>query len=191
MASVLLLVKLTGKKRLSHLYTKELRQKLILFLFERMLKVLTGLKVYVATPDNFRGNGYEVIRDEWEDINKVITKARGMIRDDVLVLPCDLPFVEREDVENLLSGRITVVPSQNGGTNALFLPKDMDFETQFGENSFEKHVALLEKKSMMYRICESDQFRDIDTEEDIGWALEHRRNSEFSRFVVKELASNQ
>ncbi|MBU7027821.1 MAG: hypothetical protein HXS48_12870 [Theionarchaea archaeon] len=191
MASVLLLVKLTGKKRLSHLYTEELRQKLIFFLFERMLKVLKGLTVYVATPDNFRGNGYEVIRDEWEDINRVITKARGMIKDDMLILPCDLPFVEREDVEGLLSGRITVVPSQNGGTNALFLPRDMDFETQFGESSFEKHIALLEKKSIAYEIYESDHFRDIDTEEDIAWALEHRRNSEFSRFVVEELASNR
>lgn len=191
MASVLLLVKLTGKKRLSHLYAKEMRQKLIFFLFERMLKVLTGLKVYVATPDNFCRDGYEVIKDEWEDINKVITKARSLIRDDVLILPCDLPFVERKDVEGLLSGRITVVPSQNGGTNALFLPRDIDFETQFGESSFEKHIALLEKESIAYEIYESDHFRDIDTEEDIAWALEHRRNSEFSQFVIEELASNR
>jgi len=186
MGSILLLVKFNGKQRLKNMYTEEQRRKLILFLFERMLKILKGFKVYVATPDDFSGY-YEAIKDEWGDINKVITKARSLIKDDMLILPCDLPFVEREDIDILLEGGIKIIPSQNGGTNALFLPVEVDIETQFGEKSFKKHLALLEKKDLKYEVYESDKFRDIDTEEDIVWALEHKKNSKFSRFVREEL----
>lgn len=187
MGSVLLLVKLNGKQRLKNVYTEGQRRKLVLFLFERMLRVLHGLQIYVATPNDMYGSDYTVIKDEWGDINKVITKARSMVEDDVLILPCDLPFVEREDIDLLFKGGIKIVPSQNGGTNALFLPVNVDIETQFGENSFEKHLDLLEKRNLEYEIYESDKFRDIDAEEDILWALEHEKDSEFSRFVREEL----
>lgn len=188
MVSILLLVKLDGKQRLINIYTEEQRKKLILFLFERMLKVLEGLAIYVATPGDLPPGKYTVIRDEWGDINKAIAKARAAVRDDFLILPCDLPFVERKDIDSLLGGtRIKIVPSQDGGTNALFLPDNTEIQTQFGENSFEKHVSLLECNDMEYEILKSDQFRDIDTEEDIFWALEHREDSEFSRFVREEL----
>lgn len=186
MVSVLLLVKLHGKQRLSHVYTGEQRQKLMLFFLERMLRVLQGLQVYVATPDDISGD-YNVIKDEWWDINKVITKARKTVKDDFLIIPCDLPFVEREDIDILIGKQVMVVPSQDGGTNALFLPVNVEIETQFGINSFEKHVQMLEKKNLEYGVYRSDKFRDIDTEEDIEWALEHEKDSEFSRFVREEL----
>jgi 2-phospho-L-lactate guanylyltransferase len=186
MGSVLLLVKLSGKNRLSHRYTEEQRRRLVLFLFERMLKVLDGFDVYVASPDNLEGGGFKVIRDEWKDINKVITAARKIIRDDILILPCDLPFVGRDGIEELFNCGIKIVPSQNGGTNALFLPVDVDIVTQFGKNSFEKHVKVFESQGLHYEVIRSDRFRDIDTEEDIMWALEHGGECEFSQFV-KEL----
>lgn len=181
----MLLVNVYGKKRLSHLYTKEQRQKLIFFFFERMLTVLKGLTIYVATSGDLPKNGYKIITDEWKNINTVITKAREIIRDDILILPCDLPFVEREDIEVLLCGKTKIVPSQNGGTNAFFLPVTVDIETQFGENSFEKHLITLKCKNVEYEVYTSDNFRDIDTEADIVWALEHRKDSAFSRFLTK------
>jgi 2-phospho-L-lactate guanylyltransferase len=186
MGSVLLLVKLRGKNRLSHRYTEEQRRRLVLFLFERMLKVLEGFDVYVGSPDNLEGDGFKVIRDEWKDINRVITKARKVIKDDILILPCDLPFVGRGDIEELFNCGIKIVPSQNGGTNALFLPVDVDVVTQFGKKSFKKHVKAFECQGLHYEVIRSDRFRDIDTEEDITWALEHGGECEFSQFV-KEL----
>ena len=149
-----------------------------------MLTVLKGLNIYVATSGDLPQNGYTIITDEWKDINTVITKARKIIQDDVLILPCDLPFVKREDIDMLLCGETKIVPSQNGGTNAFFLPVAVDIETQFGENSFEKHVAALKCKNVEYEVYTSDNFRDIDTEEDIVWALEHRRDSAFSLFLM-------
>jgi 2-phospho-L-lactate guanylyltransferase len=181
MVSILLLVKLYGKKRLP--YTEEKRKKLVLFFFERMLKVLEGFDIYVATPDDVPGGDYVIVKDEWGDINKAITKAREMIQDDLLILPCDLPFVERENIDRVLNGVVKIVPSQDGGTNALFLPRSMGFETHFGINSFQKHIGALESGNLEYEIYESDQFRDIDTEEDVLWALEHWKDSEFSEFV--------
>ncbi len=191
MVSILLLVKLNGKQRLFNVFTEEQRRKLILFLFERMLKVLEGLSIYVTTPDDLPPGGYTIIRDEWGDINKAITKARTCIRDDFLIFPCDLPFLEREDVDFLLGGKmkVKIVSSQDGGTSALVLPVDTEIETQFGEDSFRKHLEVLEKESVEYEIYESDNFRDIDTKEDIIWALEHRRSSEFSEFIRKELGA--
>jgi 2-phospho-L-lactate guanylyltransferase len=185
MVSILLLLNLHGKKRL-HLYTEEQREKLILFLFERILTVLKGMKVYILTPDDMPESDYTVIKDEWRDINKVVTKARSHIIDDVLILPCDLPFVEQEDIQGLCKDGVKIVPSQNGGTNALFLPMGVSIETKFGKNSFEKHVKILEEKNVEYEIYKSDKFRDIDTEEDIIWALEHEKDSAFSNFI-KEL----
>lgn len=187
MGAVLLLVKFKGKQRLKNVYTEEKRRKLILFLFKKILKVLEGFTIYVATPDDLPDNGFTVIRDEWGDINKVISKARRMVTEDLLILPSDLPFLERDDIDVVIGGEICIVPSQNGGTNALFLPQNTDFVTQFGEDSFEKHVKLLEEKNLEYKIYESDNFRDIDTEKDILWTLEHRKNSEFSKFVKEEL----
>lgn len=186
MVSIFLLLKYHGKKRL-HIYTEEKRQKLILFLFERILNVLKGMNVYVLTPDDIPDKGCTVIRDEWRDINKVITKARSQITDDVLILPCDLPFVERDDINALRGRKVIIVPSQNGGTNALYLPDGVEFETQFGKNSFQNHIDLLHKRNLEYEILESDDFRDIDTEEDISWALEHRRDSKFSQFITERL----
>lgn len=189
MDAVLLLVKFNGKQRLKNVYTEEQRRKLILFLFKKMLKVLEGFTVYVATPDGLSGDKFTVIRDEWGDINKVISKARCMVPEDLLILPSDLPFLERDDIDLVIGEEICIVPSQDGGTNALFLPHNTDFVTQFGEDSFEKHVKLLEEKNLEYEIYESDNFRDIDTEKDILWTLEHRKNSEFSKFVKKELVA--
>lgn len=186
MGTVLLLVRLNGKNRLSHIYTEEQRRRLVLFLFERMLKVLRGFDVYVGTPDDLAGEGFKIIKDEWKDINRVVARARKAVKDDILVLPCDLPFVEREDIEELFDCGITIVPSQNGGTNALFLPADVDVVTQFGENSFKKHVKGFECQGLDYRVVGSERFRDIDTEEDIAWVLEHGGECEFSR-VIKEL----
>ena len=185
MVSILLLLNLHGKKRL-HLYTEEQREKLVLFLFERILTVLKGMKVYVLTPDDIPERDYTIIRDEWRDINKVVAKARSHIVDDVLILPCDLPFVERDDIHGLCKDGIKIVPSQNGGTNALFLPVEVDIETQFGKNSSEKHAKILEEKNIEYEVHRSDKFRDIDTEEDILWAFEYEKDSPFTKFI-KEL----
>lgn len=184
MASILLLLKLDGKSRLSRLFSKNGRIALIRFMAGRLLQILEGLPlpVYVATPDEVPGD-FEVIKDEWENINKVIDKARKVINDDILVLPCDLPFVEHEDIETVINGEIKIVPSQSGGTNALFLPENVDIATKFGENSFEKHCKLFENEGIPYTVYESEKFRDIDTEADIMWALKNKKNSEFSQFV--------
>ncbi len=186
MGSVLVLVKLDGKKRLGNIYTREERRRLVLFLFERLIRVLNGLNVYVGTSDDISGD-FVVIKDEWGDVNSVIKKAREVIKDDLLVLPCDLPFVEREDVDRLMGGKVMIVPSQDGGTNALFLPLNVRVKTQFGENSLRKHIRIFEKENLPYGIVESDHFRDIDTKEDIEWTLKCKGDSDFSRVIKEEI----
>lgn len=183
MSSILVLVKLQGKKRL-YTYTEEERHSIVRFLLERMLTILEGMPVYVGTPDDIPGT---IVRDEWGDINRVITKARELIQDDLLILPCDLPIVEKADVEELCkTGVVRIVPSRDGGTNALFLPSGVDIKPQFGENSFENHKKVLESQGITYEVYESERFRDVDTTGDIEWVLEKYGDSAFAQFIREQ-----
>lgn len=181
MVSIVLMLKLNGKQRLSSLLTAGQRQAMILFLFERMLSVLEGYTIYIATPDILETR-HDIISDQWGDINKVLSKARQIIAGDMIILPCDLPFVEREEIETLTDTCVTIVPSQDGGTNALYLPENVSFETQFGKSSFNNHIKIFESLKIPYRVYRSDKFRDIDSEADISWSLTHEQDSEFSQF---------
>lgn len=189
MVSIVLMLKLTGKQRLSPLLTGGQRHALILFLFERMLSVLKGCTIYIATPDILETH-HAIISDQWEDINRVLSKARKIIAGDMIILPCDLAFVDREEIEALIDGCVTIVPSQDGGTNALYIPENISFETQFGKNSFKNHIKVLDSQKIPYRIYRSDKFRDIDSEADISWSLTHEQDSEFSQFF-KALLSEE
>lgn len=182
MVSIVIMLKLAGKQRLSSLLPPEKRYALIHFLFDRMLRMLTGCTIYIATPDSLEGE-YTIIRDRWKDINRVLSRARDIVEDDMIILPCDLPFVERDHIDALIANCVTIVPSQDGGTNALYVPKNVSFTTQFGKNSFQHHVDLFTSHNIAYRIVRCEKFRDIDEESDITWALSHEPDSEFSHFM--------
>jgi 2-phospho-L-lactate guanylyltransferase len=189
MVTIVVTLNLSGKKRLSSLLTTQQRHTLILFLFERMLRILTGYTIYIATPDELESE-HTIITDRWKDINTVLSRAQDIIHDDLIILPCDLPFVERSHIGALIAEGVTIVPSQDGGTNALYIPQHISFETQFGKNSFHRHIALFESRHIPYRIVRNVKFRDIDSEDDISWALAHERDSEFSHFWHSLLEKN-
>jgi 2-phospho-L-lactate guanylyltransferase (CobY/MobA/RfbA family) len=189
MVTIVITLNLSGKKRLSSLLTAQQRYALILFLFERMLRILTGCTIYIATPDDLECE-HAIIPDRWRDINTVLSCAQKIIHDDLIILPCDLPFVERNHIHGLMAECVTIVPSQDEGTNALYIPRDISFKTQFGKNSFQKHITLFESQHIPYQVMRNDKFRDIDSEDDISWALAHEQDSEFSHFWHSLLKKN-
>ncbi|RIK16501.1 MAG: 2-phospho-L-lactate guanylyltransferase, partial [Chloroflexi bacterium] len=65
----------------------------------------------------------------------------------LLIVPADLPKLRVRDIEKIIAlGEpapcVVIAPAQrDGGTNALLLNPAHDFVFQFGENSFDAHLA--------------------------------------------------
>jgi len=112
----------------------------------------------------------------------------------ILRLPADIPLIKNQDIDNIFesfikTGQCIIVPSASGkGTNAILRNPPDIIPSFFGENSLEKHVAALEKKSIKYLILRNKNIElDIDCEED----LQNLKSSAQSRnFTRKFLADN-
>ena len=123
-------------------------------------------------------------------LNEALCQAKQYAHDhyceSILVLPCDLPFVQEEDIKLILSTVETykdsdpddepppemrtmiISPDQSGkGTNALFLYPTSDFDFQFGPESFKRHLREAAHQGMTSRIVDPPGLTfDLDTEED-------------------------
>jgi 2-phospho-L-lactate/phosphoenolpyruvate guanylyltransferase len=102
---------------------------------------------------------------------------RGAIS--VLRLPIDLPLIETEDIELILSSEkprpsVVIVPSRDGtGTNAILRsPPDL-FPSHFGPGSFSKHLQEVEKTNAQCEIIQLPRIAlDIDDPDDVKEMLE-------------------
>ncbi|MBN2555217.1 MAG: 2-phospho-L-lactate guanylyltransferase [Anaerolineales bacterium] len=101
--------------------------------------------------------------------------ARGYGVSSVLVLPADLPLIQREDVEALLSHAIdppvlVIAPDRHGrGTNALLSAPPGLIEYDFGPDSFSNHIARAQAAGARVEICELPSFGlDVDLPEDLA-----------------------
>ncbi len=83
-------------------------------------------------------------------LNAALQRACSAMRDrtaaDVLVIPCDLPFLSADDLRALAdvasSPAIALAPDRHRiGTNGIGLPASSAFEFCFGPHSFERHRA--------------------------------------------------
>jgi 2-phospho-L-lactate guanylyltransferase len=112
--------------------------------------------------------------------------------DSVLVLPSDIPLVSSKDVDRIVDlgsdGKTVVLsPSQDGGTNALFLNPPNLIRAHFGPNSFVKHVKEALTKTVNVKIHYSIRtLVDIDSAEDLKKLLEIE-NSTLSRRFLEQI----
>ncbi len=104
--------------------------------------------------------------------------ARGYGVSAVLVLPADLPLLQVEDVEKLISLAhdppvLVIAPDRHGsGTNALLCAPAGLIEYDFGVDSFTRHVARAEKANARIEVCElSGLGLDLDAPEDLEMLL--------------------
>lgn len=93
----------------------------------------------------------------------------------LLVVPADLPKLRVRDIEELtalgeLAPCMVIAPAaRDGGTNALLLNPAHDFEFQFGEASFDAHLAEARNKVRHVEIYASDTVTfDLDVPEDLA-----------------------
>ncbi|MBN1785487.1 MAG: 2-phospho-L-lactate guanylyltransferase [Candidatus Methanofastidiosa archaeon] len=171
-----------AKSRLSPFFSLEERRNIVLIMFNHVLSVLKDYRVNVLARTHKPSiNGLK----DTDDINNGIIDMRKRIDDDILILPCDLPILRKEDVLKLMGNyhTLSIAPSQDDGTSGLYLPKGIDFTPMFGKGSFSLHMREAEMKGISLRTYESENFRDLDTMEDLKWTLAHGGPLELSRYM--------
>jgi 2-phospho-L-lactate guanylyltransferase len=90
----------------------------------------------------------------------------------VLVVPADVPLIRADDISALVAGRtqadVTIVPSRDGGTNALFLNADCPSLFAFGQDSAARHRGRAEAAGLSVQMRDFPLLAfDIDTIEDL------------------------
>ena len=92
-----------------------------------------------------------------------------------IYLPADLPFVTANDIESMVraSGAgetLTLSPAQqDGGTNAMLVPKCLSFPPLLGKDSFKRHKRQAASLGIPYTVCLSEGLAlDLDTPDDLA-----------------------
>jgi len=167
-----------AKTRLSPFFDLELRRNIVLVMFSRVINVLEDYPITILSRTHEASE--KGIRDV-DDINNGIVTARRNLNDDVLIVPCDLPLLTKEDVLKLMGNyhTMSIAPSQDGGTCGLFIPREVEFAPRFGDSSFEAHMMEAEDLKIPLRVYRSENFRDVDTMEDLKWLMDN----ELARYV--------
>ncbi len=111
-------------------------------------------------------------------------------------LPADLPFISAADVTALIrassaGSTLTLSPAQqDGGTNAMLVPRCSAFPPMLGENSFKRHKQQAELLGIPYSVCLSEGLMlDLDTPDDL--ALCDRLQPGFVSMVIPSAAASK
>jgi 2-phospho-L-lactate guanylyltransferase len=176
-----------AKQRLSSVLAPEARQELAQAMCADVLETLAHWQrrpaVAVVTSDPFAGDlaarlNFEVVAD---DVNPGETGAIEMATafcrdrgaDHTLVIPADIPLIERSELEKIVEsappGGAVLVPDAAGrGTNAaLRTPADL-FPLRFGNDSFLPHLAAAKATGLPCVVLKLPGIAlDVDRPEDL------------------------
>ena len=106
----------------------------------------------------------------------------------MLYLSIDLPYIQQEDIENLISQHISglsiVEAKKDNGTNALILDLPTKMEFQFGPNSFSNHLAEARSKNINTTIVNIEYLSlDLDDWNDLHLFKKNSVENKFSQFI--------
>jgi 2-phospho-L-lactate/phosphoenolpyruvate guanylyltransferase len=101
-----------------------------------------------------------------------VSQLFGEVATAVLVVPADIPLIRADDISALVAGRIqadvTIVPSRDGGTNALLLNADCPPLFAFGPDSAARHRGRAEAVGLSVQMRDFPLLAfDIGTIEDL------------------------
>jgi 2-phospho-L-lactate guanylyltransferase len=178
-----------GKSRLSNVLNEDERAALNQKLLEHTLETLSTLKellqVMVVSCDPHaltiaRGYGAITVREDGHPhLNTALARATIVsqmhMSQGVLVLPADLPLLERDDVITLMKRVVdnmpvvVIAPDRHGnGTNALLTIPAGVIEYDYGEGSFRRHCDHAKKAGIHLEIVELPSLAlDLDLPEDL------------------------
>jgi 2-phospho-L-lactate guanylyltransferase len=120
--------------------------------------------------------GFAVVSDAGTGLNDALTTALGALRcagaTSVTVLPCDLPLATPADVLDIVdtgaTSEVVLVPSEDGGTNALYLGPPGVIAPRFGPGSLRAHLAAAEAAGARCSLLSLSRLSlDLDTPEDV------------------------
>ncbi len=178
---------LESKRRLAHILSAEERADLIHRFLAHTLTVLnqSGVvdRILVVSSDErvlatAQMHGANVlVETAVHGLNPAVTHAAQFAADSgataVLILPADLPFIEREDVVIMVqecgNGPHIAICSdvRHAGTNALFINPPVPFTFHYGPGSFHHHMQEAQKQGLTTHIIHNPNLQfDLDTEAD-------------------------
>ena len=177
-----------GKSRLAGTLSEEERAVLNQELLEHTLKILNELEdieqVLVVSRDPHaltiaRNYGARTVREDGQPhLNTALKRATIVTQvyatAGVLILPADLPLLNRDDVLTLIGKAarppvVVIAPDRHEkGTNALLIsPADL-IEYDFGEDSFKRHCDRAVKAGARLEIVRLPSLElDLDLPEDL------------------------
>ncbi len=189
-----------SKSRLAHVLSPDERAALTSQILESTIDVLNSVneidRILVVSRDQKalkvarRRGATTYYETDKQGLNSALTRASHIAvakrANCVLIVPADLPFVTKEEIETMIA-QVTeeVVIGGNGdgdcqnraiaicsdhnadGSNALLVCPPIGFKFQYGPNSYTLHLEEAARLGMSARIVEASGLKcDIDTEED-------------------------
>ncbi len=92
-----------------------------------------------------------------------------------IYLPADLPFVTAGDIQKVVHAScagqtLTFSPAQqDGGTNAMLIPRCVSFPPLLGKDSFRRHKRQASALGIPYTVCLTEGLGlDLDTPDDLA-----------------------
>ena len=188
-----------SKTRLMDVLSEQERAELSLAMFGRVVSAAREALsvVWVVGGDDAVRKTAESLGAAWHedpsnDLNDSLSFALDMAcKNDLsaIYLPADLPFVSAADVEKVVQASrngetLTLSPAQqDGGTNAMLVPKCVTFPPVLGNDSFRRHKQQATQLGIPYTVCLSKGLGlDLDTPDDL--AMCEKRQPGFSTMMV-------
>jgi len=176
-----------SKSKLTNILSEDDRAILNLKMYENTLRALKDIKiphqVLVVSKDSSvlslaRSYNAKTLQEDGDSgLNLALKKAVQVVKaysaQSVLILPADLPFITKEDIEGVMEYSVgysfmLISPDRKmSGTNLLFIsPPDL-VEFSYGPGSFERHVRQAQAQNVHLEVRKFDSAElDIDSPED-------------------------
>lgn len=176
-----------AKSRLTPVLSPDQRFELAQAMFRHVLSVTTAFQqvtgVLVISRDTkalaiAREMGAKTLQEgAMSNLNPALLRATMVVKswraDSVLVLPADLPFVNTEDLRDMIrlaADRSVVIATDRNrdGTNALLIRPPLAIGYDYGSGSYERHIRTARAAGLLIREVQSDRLSlDIDVPEDL------------------------
>lgn len=176
-----------SKSKLTNILSEEERAILNLKMYENTLRELKDIKiphqVLVVSKDSSvlslaRSYNTKTLQEDGDGglnlaLKKAIQVVKAYAAQSVLILPADLPFITKEDIEGVMEYSVShsfmlISPDRKmSGTNLLFMsPPDL-IEFSYGPGSFERHVRQAQAQNAHIEVRKFGSAElDIDSPED-------------------------
>ena len=153
-------------------------------------KIIVVSKDEEALKISKKFNVKEIFDDDESGVNHAVSLADNYLEnseyDASIVFPQDIPFIQSEDIENLIQFQknpksVLVVPSrQFDGTNALLRKPVNLMKTHYDEDSYKIHLEVGKSLTLNTSLIFLRRIMlDIDNQEDLEFLLKQNEKPEF------------